>query len=171
MKFFFALKCTSDVHRPGPVDCLVFHCFAFTVLFSSLESCKLMNTPHDKHRGGRGPCLTCLSMSVFFSLGYILRRYLANYWSSVINKYWRGSCSYSLLLFTPPPPKKKRYLKKTNISKLANKWRFLFKKMFRFRDRLCDDAFILFNSLRRPSQISALLSPINLRTWRYLVMA
>ena len=126
-----------------------FHCFAFTILFSFLESCKLMSTPHDKYRGGTGPCLTCVSMSVFFSLGYILRRYLANYWSSGINKYQRRSCSYRVTANyffpfpppPPPPPPKKSYLKKkTNISKLANKWRFLF-KMFRFRDRLCDDPF------------------------------
>lgn len=70
---------------------------------------------------------------------------------------------------TPPPPPKKSYLKKkTNISKLANKWCFLF-KMFRFRDRLCDDPFFVFAA--RPSQVYALLSPINLRTWGYLVMA
>ena len=94
-----------------------------------------------------------------FSLGYILRRYPANYWSSVINKYWRGSYSYSKLLFTPPPPPKKKVLKKTNkqtnISKLANKWRFLCKKMFR-----CS-----------PSQVYALLPPVNLPTWGYLGMA
>ena len=115
-----------------------FHCFAFTVLFSFLESCKLMSTSHDKYRGGTGPCLTWVSMSVFFSLGYILRRYLANYWSSVINKYQRRSCSYRVTAnyifpFQPPPPP----------STLAN-WQingvFLF-KMFRFRDRLCDDPF------------------------------
>ena len=124
-----------------------FHCFAFTVLFSFLESCKLMSTSHDKYRGGTRPCLTWVSMSVFFSLGYVRRRYLANYWSSVINKYQRRSCSYRVTAnyffpFHPPPPtpKKKLLKKKTNISKLANKWCFLF-KMFRFRDRLCDGPF------------------------------
>ena len=45
-----------------------FHCFAFTVLFSFLESCKLMSSPHYKYRGGTGPFLTSVSMSVFFPL-------------------------------------------------------------------------------------------------------
>ena len=135
-----------------------FHCFAFTVLFSFLESCKLMSTSHDKYRGGTGPCLTWVSISVFFSLGYVRRRYLANYWSSVINKYQRRSCSYRVTAnyffpsfsppFPPPPPPppppttKKKLLKKKNQT-LAN-WQIngvSFLKMFRFRDRLCDDPF------------------------------
>lgn len=153
-----------------------FHCFAFTVLFSFLESCKLMSTSHDKYRGGTGPCLTWVSISVFFSLVYVRRRYLANYWSSVINKYQRRSCSYRVTAnyffpFQPPPspPPKKSYLKKKQT--LAN-WQINGVSFLRCSGLGIVCATILFFVFAaRPSQVYALLSPINLRTWGYLVMA